>query len=441
MSEADAAGHELEQVERELREMLLKCSTEGQFCQDRQTELECHESRLSALAAPLQEELDAARERLREQVDESVMIVEDEMACCCRFEDERERMIVSLEQRLREQSQEHLGRALLAADRTVHALQSTASMRETLIRDLEEDLGRATAYLKVLAMDVETRFANGPVQCASLPHNVEQHTLSGSGLLSVRPEDLLPSILPGVVRDFFWGDGFSDVRKHGLHERAVQTPCGDFTSLVVADWEHDGWPWHPEDAAALQDVEGWWQTDIFQQGMFCLKDSGLPSARFQEEAQLLRDCLACEMRHLRDLLCIDSDIEVVLDPSRQLLRSVAVGEADTHRSGVSSAALLGWTPWHVAAGFGEPAIIECLKQDMVENTGHYVVLSSRTTRMGLPPLGIACLLGRVDVVQSLLLGMAPVDSRDFRGNTALMWAIAGRHHDKLVPLLLEARVR
>merc|ERR1719284_1183457 len=113
-------------------------------------------------------------------------------------------------------------------------------MRETLIRDLEEDLGRATAYLKVLAMDVETRFANGPVQCASLSHHVEQHTLSGSGLLSVRPEDLLPSILPGVVRDFFWGDGFSDVRKHGLHERAVQTPCGDFTSLVVADWEHDG---------------------------------------------------------------------------------------------------------------------------------------------------------------------------------------------------------
>ena len=51
------------------------------------------------------------------------MIVEDEMACCCRFEDERDRMIVSLEQRLREQSQEHLGRALLAADRTVHALQ------------------------------------------------------------------------------------------------------------------------------------------------------------------------------------------------------------------------------------------------------------------------------------------------------------------------------
>mmetsp|Transcript_21918 Transcript_21918/g.58046 ORF Transcript_21918/g.58046 Transcript_21918/m.58046 type:complete len:134 (+) Transcript_21918:1044-1445(+) len=115
--------------------------------------------------------------------------------------------------------------------------------------------------------------------------------------------------------------------------------------------------------------------------------------------------------------------------------------ADTRRSGVSSAALLGWTPWHVAAGFGQPAIIECLKQDMVENTGHYVVLSSRTTRMGLPPLGIACLLGRVDVVQSLLLGMAPVDSRDFRGNTALMWAIAGRHHEKLVPLLLEARVR
>mmetsp|Transcript_21918 Transcript_21918/g.58044 ORF Transcript_21918/g.58044 Transcript_21918/m.58044 type:complete len:335 (+) Transcript_21918:98-1102(+) len=325
MSEADGEGHELEQVERELREMLFKCSTEGQFCQDRQTELECHESRLSALAAPLQDELDAARERLRVQVDESVMTVEDDMACCCRFVDERERMIVSLEQRLREQSQEHLGPALLAAGRTVNALQSTALMRESLIRDLEEDLGRATDYLKVLAMDVETRFANGPVQCATLPQHVEQHTLSGTGLLSVRPEELLPSILPGIVRDFFWGDGISDVRKHGLHERAVQTPCGDFTSLVVADWEHDGWPWHPEDAAALQDVEGWWQTDIFQQGMSCLKDSGLPSARFQEEAQLLRDCLACEMRHLRDLLCIDSDVEVVLDPSRQLLRSVAVG--------------------------------------------------------------------------------------------------------------------
>ena len=71
-------------------------------------------------------------------------------------------------------------------------------MRETLIRDLEEDLGRATAYLKVLAMDVETRFANGPVQCASLSHHVEQHTLSGSGLLSVRPEDT------GEMLLWFW---------------------------------------------------------------------------------------------------------------------------------------------------------------------------------------------------------------------------------------------
>ena len=50
----------------------------------------------------------------------------------------------------------------------------------------------------------------------------------------------MPSTLQGIVQFIFGCDGILDVRKHGLHERGVQTPCGDFTLLVVADWEHDG---------------------------------------------------------------------------------------------------------------------------------------------------------------------------------------------------------
>lgn len=103
------------------------------------------------------------------------------------------------------------------------------------------------------------------------------------------------------------------------------------------------------------------------------------------------------------------------------------------------AALLGWTAWHVAAAYGRCSVLECLKEELFQRAGHVLGALSRRTRMGLPPLGVACLTGRVEAARSLLLGMAPVDARDARGNTPLLWAAIGGQAQALVPLLLDAR--
>eukprot|EP00811_Abedinium_folium_P035185 NODE_79_length_3793_cov_8.685761.p1 GENE.NODE_79_length_3793_cov_8.685761~~NODE_79_length_3793_cov_8.685761.p1 ORF type:complete len:454 (-),score=135.15 NODE_79_length_3793_cov_8.685761:1229-2590(-) len=58
--------------------------------------------------------------------------------------------------------------------------------------------------------------------------------------------------------------------------------------------------------------------------------------------------------------------------------------------------------------------------------------------MGLTPLGVACLGGRVEAVERLLAARAPVDSCDARGNTPLFCAAAGGQAQSLLPLLLVA---
>jgi len=132
---------------------------------------------------------------------------------------------------------------------------------------------------------------------------------------------------------------------------------------------------------------------------------------------------------------------------RELRRAAAQGDAKAVRTWLARTAdssqdarvFLGWTPWHVAAAYGQCAVLECLKEDLFDRATHHLAALDRRTRLGLPPLGVACLTGRVDAARCLVLGMAPVDARDARGNTPLMWAAIGGQARALVPLLLDAR--
>lgn len=182
-------------------------------------------------------------------------------------------------------------------------------------------------------------------------------------------------------------------------------------------------------------------------------DASRPSFAFKDEADLLREGLAMEMQELSDIIAFHGSASRK-DPDRHLLCATLCAaargdevelKASLRRAAESgepgdSAGILGWTPWHVAAAYGQGLVLECLKEDVVERHAHHLVALSRPTAMGLPPLGVACVRGQVEAVRSLLLGMAPVgrDVRDPRGNTPLLWAIAGGRGEILAPLLLEA---
>lgn len=101
---------------------------------------------------------------------------------------------------------------------------------------------------------------------------------------------------------------------------------------------------------------------------------------------------------------------------------------------------MGWTPLHLAAVNGDSDLIECLKEDMVDRFQHHrAALGTATSGTGLTPLGVACLAGHVEAARQLLQGMASVDARDARGNTALHWAQMGGVEQELMPLLLAAK--
>jgi len=180
------------------------------------------------------------------------------------------------------------------------------------------------------------------------------------------------------------------------------------------------------------------------------KFEGPRSASFAEESGILREAMAQELLQLADTLApaVDSKNAYSSEPACELLRAAAQGdEAAVRRwlpqvpavASTSGEPFLGWTVWHVAAAYGQCGVLDLLKEDTFQKGSHHFAVLNHRTRMGLPPLGVACVTGRVEAARSLIMGMAPVDVRDVRGNTPLLWAATGGQARALVPLLLDAR--
>mmetsp|Transcript_69919 Transcript_69919/g.138435 ORF Transcript_69919/g.138435 Transcript_69919/m.138435 type:complete len:1008 (-) Transcript_69919:204-3227(-) len=180
------------------------------------------------------------------------------------------------------------------------------------------------------------------------------------------------------------------------------------------------------------------------------KFGGPCSVSFAEESGMLREAMAQELLQLADTLAPAADSKNVYssEPACELMRAAAQGDEAAVRhwlprgaagGNTSEEAFLGWTVWHVAAAYGQCGVLDLLKEDTFQKGGHHFAVLNRRTRMGLPPLGVACVTGRVEAARSLIMGMAPVDVRDVRGNTPLLWAAVGGQPRALVPLLLDAR--
>jgi len=231
------------------------------------------------------------------------------------------------------------------------------------------------------------------------------------------------------------------------------SPRGEEDTLVAAgpeEGDSDVWAAASEDgdADAVTPLPvGATATESAAEGA---KFEGPRSASFAEESGMLREAMAQELLHLADTLAPAADSTNVYssEPACELMRAAAQGdEAAVRRwlprvpaaGSTGKEPFLGWTVWHVAAAYGQCGVLDLLKEDTFQKGGHHFAVLNRRTRMGLPPLGVACVTGRVEAARSLIMGMAPVDVRDVRGNTPLLWAAAGGQACALVPLLLDAR--
>ncbi|CAK0879115.1 unnamed protein product [Prorocentrum cordatum] len=170
-----------------------------------------------------------------------------------------------------------------------------------------------------------------------------------------------------------------------------------------------------------------------------------PRATFNEEAWLLHDRLASEARCVTQAIFSDLPAEAggeaasgsraALLKGRELHRAAALGDhaallralkamapAVARSAGGGDAPLLGWTAWHSAAAHGHAAILEALDAHADSSLLHGL---DRRSAAGYPPLALACLHGHVEAVRWLLKLRSPVEARDSRGNSPLLWAAAG----------------
>ncbi|CAK9079569.1 unnamed protein product [Durusdinium trenchii] len=175
----------------------------------------------------------------------------------------------------------------------------------------------------------------------------------------------------------------------------------------------------------------------------------------EEEGKLLQGALSSELNRFTRVITRDAESISHKGPAWDLLIAVTQGNIEAVRALLPMQARsrtkcnpiwqqalekLGWTHFHLAAVNGDSNLIECLKEDMVDRLQHHrVALGTATSGTGLTPLGVACLAGHVEAAQRLLEGMAPVDVRDARGNTALHWAQMGGIEKEMMPLLLAAK--
>lgn len=201
----------------------------------------------------------------------------------------------------------------------------------------------------------------------------------------------------------------------------------------------------------------------WMQGMGSLDTLPLQESKtssFGQEAKLLRKRFADEMQRVASALAdedgsvLNSTRETMI--THEILRAAAWGDETTlrellplserslehwHKSGDDSA-LLGWTPWHAAAAHGQAATLDVLREMTLTQGGQNQKAQGQLTMSGLPPLAVACLRGHVEVVRSLLAGMAPIHLHDTRGNSPLHWAAAfgtGKSSQSTHQLLIKAK--
>eukprot|EP00930_Biecheleria_cincta_P036646 TRINITY_DN25111_c0_g1_i1.p1 TRINITY_DN25111_c0_g1~~TRINITY_DN25111_c0_g1_i1.p1 ORF type:complete len:982 (+),score=188.65 TRINITY_DN25111_c0_g1_i1:252-3197(+) len=181
------------------------------------------------------------------------------------------------------------------------------------------------------------------------------------------------------------------------------------------------------------------------------------SVNLEEEGKLLREGLASELQRLTDVMAMASkpqstahgpywellvavardDVEAVKNCLQK--KEITIGDSSCSSREHTSGSF-GWTAWHLAAVHGHCGLLACMKEDMVERgTHHRAALGAPTAGLGLPPFAVACLAGHLDAARSLLQGMAPVHTRDARGNTPLLWAEMAGFEKEIVPLLLAAK--
>lgn len=196
------------------------------------------------------------------------------------------------------------------------------------------------------------------------------------------------------------------------------------------------------DASALADAN--WSQDsqsLDQTQSKSPRGRGEREASFEDEAVLLRQRLKAEMRKIAATLSEQGTI-----PEREALRMAAWGDQAAFEEflpvleridvDMVDPDMHGWTPWHAAAAHGQADFIRVLGGHFGD-AGPLCARSANTrvTTSGFSPLGVACILGHVNVVRALIEMSAPVDLRDARGNTAVFWATAAKHTEQALASL------
>lgn len=433
----------------------------------------------------------------------TMMHIEDELARSDRLIGARGREIQFLERRLHllQQSYQQILRddqdlpdteaeeALRSTDKEVSVLQQDVQRREKEISALSLDLKNLLDYMicvnieaaggpaddlgpeELLPIDVREHLnlsEHGKSHLSLLLKKYELHMLEGDGKesFSQGKDDAMQSLpRPSPKSRSRVSDGNQLVRGEGLFSQSLMPELPEFRSgnqkLGSEVIEHA-----PIVAAGLGEEEmeaDWeWQDDVPEDGVEESIRQAAPApsiegnaddtpnaVSFNEERQLLREGLAEEAQQVATALGMGTDDVAQQRPLFKFLRAVASNDhVLVHEllpkfvnagADEDDQSLFGWTAWHIAAWSGHTTVLECLKEDVYQRGAHHLDALSRPTAMGMPPLGVACLRGQVDAVRSLLLGMAPVDARDVRGNTPLLWALAGEQTERLVPLLLATR--
>ncbi|CAJ1385139.1 unnamed protein product, partial [Effrenium voratum] len=340
-----------------------------------------------------------------------------------------------------------LEESLRAADREASELSQDVQRREKAIAELGADLQKVLEYMMKVNIKAAGGMGDHLTEEDFIPDGVRAHLSLGRygeehldclcrkyKLLANREaESELPS--PSVVAQL-------EELPEGEEpfEPLVMAECQDKADLdTSALWlEPEG---RVREAGAARRASDLMMTEA-------------PTSSLEEEGKLLQEALSFELNRFTQVIAQDTGSIAHKGPAWDLLIAVTQGNLEvvksllpvqvtsrTKRRPVWQQAIekLGWTAFHLAAVNGDCALIEVLKEDMVERFGHHSAISQATSGTRLPPLGVACLASHAEAARSLLLGMAAVDVWDVRGNGALHWAQMGGLEKEITPLLLAAR--
>jgi len=383
-----------------------------------------------------------------------------------------------------------LEESLRAADVEMSGLQTEVQNQEQVIAALNSDLKAVLDYIIAANIEVEGGPSKDLGEEDFLPQSVREHlNLSEDGkshlMIMIRKYELAMAELDGPI-GAEWGE--TQNRSRSVQEQAgtLPSPRDDATDLAMAHspvsnpkscavghlnqldaYATSSHPTHQElpmspASVSLSAVDFDCGSDSSDTGdLFRSQDlksqecillpelAGPPSATFEDELTLLRDGLAQEMWYVANILLSRKSVagmDMATVTRWELSRAAAQGNVALVRDLLpekkstchSDDMFFGWTVWHFAAAYGHCNVLECLKENMTQTAAHHHVLLAQQTRMGLPPLGVACVNGQVEAARCLIMGMACVNSRDLRGNTPLIWACAGGQSPSLAPILLDA---